>query len=278
MKELRFIDPTSFTTIVTSINFIIGIIIAIIVAILLGITNINLLGAMIYIIPTIIFGTLILSIINCFLESSLYNALVKKMKCIKIDINEDGEITKIDPISTSLLITIINVIVILIYYLATLFFVPLIGSALMNTLMMGGDFTNAMMIYQVITLYVTPMYVLAGIVAIFIISLVATLLEFYLYNFIASKYKGATVKLNKSQGISTLESIDVKSTAIIFTIIGTIFSLIEGIIIGIATKNYISIVTTTITGFIVSIILISIMALLYNILSEKICKLQIELL
>ncbi|MCQ2972241.1 MAG: hypothetical protein MJ209_03000 [archaeon] len=275
-KELRFIDPTSFTLLNVSINFVIVIVVSIIALIVSGIMGMIAVVAMF--IPTVIFGTLMLDISSNFLTSILYNEFTKKLNCIKLDITEDGEIKKISPIPTALMLALIITIIALIFYLMCFLLIPIVGYYLITIMMYSGQLMNAMIISQYCTLLITPLYVVIGLIAIFVASFVTVLIETVLYNLLTNSIGGAVVELKTEDGLTSLESINPVKTATIFAVIDIVLSIIIGLTYVIMSKNYIGFVSQVIGGVIGTFVVVLVFAYLYNILSKKLGKIKVELI
>ena len=80
IKELKSIDLSSYTIISTGVATLISIVIAIIIVGLFAVSVPNSFGVMIYIFPTIVFGTMISNIFVNFSTGYLYNVLSKKYR------------------------------------------------------------------------------------------------------------------------------------------------------------------------------------------------------
>ncbi len=275
-KELRFIDPTSFTLLNVSINFVITIVVSIIALIVSGIMGMIAVVAMF--IPTVIFGTLMLDMSSNFLTSILYNEFTKKLNCIKLDITEDGEIKKISPIPTALMLALTITIIALIFYLMCFLLIPIVGYYLITIMMYSGQLMNAMIISQYYTLLITPLYVVIGLIAIFVASFVTVLIETVLYNLLTNSIGGAVVELKTEDGLTSLESINPVKTATIFAVIDIVLSIIIGLTYVIMSKNYIGFVGQVIGGVIGTFVVVLVFAYLYNILSKKLGKIKVELI
>lgn len=77
VKELKSIDLSSYTIILTGIGVIFALLLSIIVTIGIGIVSPENIGVSIYIIPTIIVGTFMIGIYRYFSEGLFYNLLTK---------------------------------------------------------------------------------------------------------------------------------------------------------------------------------------------------------
>ena len=100
VKELRSIELSSYTIIATAIAVLFSIISSIIMTIAIGITSPNALGVSIYLISTLVVGTLMYTTYNTFCQGFLYNTLGKKLNIIQIAFKDEKEIIKISPATT----------------------------------------------------------------------------------------------------------------------------------------------------------------------------------
>lgn len=274
VKRLKSLDISSVTIMATTISLIFSIIISIIMLVVFGAISLNNKAIMAFIIPTLIFGTLIVSVYRNFIESWLYN-LISKKTSIVFSIEEDGTVTNISTVSTALIIAIITTVMALIEYMVILFLGQLTLSAMVQTFMMTGQQLIAMQLYNLLLVVSNPLYVIGLIVGGFIISFIYVLIGTYIYNLIAGNNYGAKLNIKEN---SSLESIDVKSFAISISIIYLVLGLISGILSAITTGNYLEIAITPIMTFILGFIVTAIIAWLYNVLAPKVGQIKFELI
>ncbi len=274
VKRLKSLDISSVTIMATTISLIFSIIISIIMLVVFGAISLNNIAIMAFIIPTLIFGTLIVSVYRNFIESWLYN-LISKKTSIVFSIEEDGTVTNISTVSTALIIAIITTVMALIEYMVILFLGQLTLSAMVQTFMMTGQQIIAMQLYNLLLVVSNPLYVIGLIVGGFIISFIYVLIGTYIYNLIAGNNYGAKLNIKEN---SSLESIDVKSFAISISIIYLVLGLISGILSAITTGNYLEIAITPIMTFILGFIVTAIIAWLYNVLAPKVGQIKFELI
>lgn len=274
VKRLKSLDISSVTIMATTISLIFSIIISIIMLVVFGAISLNNIAIMAFIIPTLIFGTLIVSVYRNFIESWLYN-LISKKTSIVFSIEEDGTVTNISTVSTALIIAIITTVMALIEYMVILFLGQLTLSAMVQTFMMTGQQLIAMQLYNLLLVVSNPLYVIGLIVGGFIISFIYVLIGTYIYNLIAGNNYGAKLNIKEN---SSLESIDVKSFAISISIIYLVLGLISGILSAITTGNYLEIAITPIITFILGFIVTAIITWLYNVLAPKVGQIKFELI
>ncbi len=275
-KKLTSVDIESYTIISTGINVLISIIISIIVVGLFAIAVPNSFGVMVYLIPTIIFGTMISNIFLRFTEGYLYNILASKFGFIKFDIEEEY-IKKISTRETALIVGCISLIIILLVYLAFSLIIPLFISSLMTILMYGSQTNLVAALYQIMFLISNPTYIAIGILGSIIIVTVFTLLATYIYNILADSERGILVKLTTDDKFTQLESITPLNFAIAIGAICLILNIILGIILIISGVPIFNALVDILMSFVIGFISSYILAVFYNFLSPKLGKLKVEL-
>ena len=278
VKELKSIDLASFTIISTGIAVLFSIVSAILLTIAIGITSPSAIGASIYIITTIIVGTLMYSIYNSFFQGFLYNTLAKRMNTIKIAFKDEKEIIKISTTETAIIISMIITIQTILIYLVSVFLLPLLLSSVVQTLMYSGQSMLAYSIYQFMMLLSQPMTIAMIIFGTFIISFIFILLGCYIYNILANSGRGVVVSLSKEENLTAIDSIDVLKLAIIFAAISCVLNLILGIITLISGGNIASIIGSVIGGLVAGFVEGALLAVFYNFLAPKLGKLKLELI
>lgn len=276
-KKLKSVDVESYTIISTGINALISIIVSIILVGLFAVAVPDSFGVMIYIIPTIIFGTIISNIFLRFTESYLYNVLSSKFGFIKLDIEGDY-IKKISTKETALIVGCISLIMILVIYLAFSLIIPLFLSSFMTILMYGSQMAAAGALYQLMFLISNPLYIAVGIVCTVIIVTVFTLLATYIYNILADSERGILVKLTTEGEFSHLESITPLNFAIAIGAICLILNIVVGIIMIISGVQIFNALVDILMSFVSAFISSYILAVFYNFLAPKLGKLKVELI
>ena len=277
IKEIKSIDLSSFTTVITAINLVFSIIATIILSIVITLVIPNSGSLVLYLIPTIIVGTFMFSIYNIFCDGMFYNLLSKKLKTIAFEI-KDTQIVKISTTETAMMVAIISTIQIILIYLATIFILPLMLSSVMQTLILTGQQTVAYSLYQLMGIISQPTTVLMFIFGVFIITFVFTLLGTYIYNFIASKDRGISLKLSESGNLTQIDSIDTLKIAIATAIIAGMLSIITGAIQLVNGASVFNFVFGIIAGFVCGFIMAYLFALIYNIFADKVGKIKLELI
>lgn len=278
VKELKSIELTSFTTMATGIAVLFSIIAAIIFAIIIGATVPNGIGVVIYLIPTIIIGTLMYNIYNNFFEGFMYNVLAKKLKTIAVAIEGGKEIVKISTSETATMVSIIVTIQFILLYLVSLFILPLTLSSMVQTLMYTGQSSLAYGIYQLLNLISQPTTILILIFGTFIITFVFVLLGTYIYNIMAKSGRGIVLNLSEENGLTVIDSIDSLKLGIMFAVISGILSLITALISLVSGGNLPSLIGSILGGFVGGFIEFYLMGLFYNFLAPKLGKIKIELI
>ncbi len=275
-KELKSIDLSSYTIISTGVATLISILIAIIIIVAFAVSVPNSMGVMIYIFPTIVFGTMISNIFVNFSTGYLYNVLSKRLGFIKFNIEEDS-IKSISAKETGLLVGFITLIMILVIYLATSLILPLIISSFMTLLMYSAQTGIATAMYQTMMLISNPITIAIGIIGSVIIVSVFTLLGIYIYNILASSDREILVKLSKENNLTQLDSITPLNFAIAMGAISLILNIILAAILVISGVPLFNALVDVLIGFVSAFITAMLIALSYNFLAPKLGKLKVEL-
>jgi hypothetical protein len=276
IKELKSVDISSYTVISTGIATLTSIILSIIIVGLLAISVPNSLGTMIYIIPTIVFGTMICTIFFAFSEAYLYNVLSKRFSPIKFDIEENC-IKKISTKETALIVTMITAIITIVVYLALSMIVPLFLSSLITILMYASQTAVATAIYQAMIYISSPLVIAIGLISTIIIMFIFTLLGTYIYNLLGDSDRGILVELKTEDKLTQLESIKPLNFGIAIGAITLILNIILGLIMIISGSNMFGTLSTVLGSFFIAFIEALLIAAFYNFLAPKIGKLKVEL-
>ncbi len=277
VKEIKSIDLSSYTLIMTGIAVLFSILSALVLTIGIGIISPGNIGIAVFIIPTIIVGTFMYTIYNSFSQGLFYNLLSTKLNAIKFTL-EENQIVKISPNETATMLAVIATIQVLLLYLVTVFILPLVLNATIQTLMFGGQELLAYELYQFLILINQPMTIILFIFGTFVITFVFTLIGVYIYNILAKKGKAITVELSNENEMTALDSIDLMSLAIAVAIINGILTLIFAIIMLISGGNIATLLTNVISSIITGFIEAALFAIFYNFLAPKIGKLKLELI
>ncbi len=278
VKELKSVDLSSYTIISTAIAVLFSIISSIVLVIAMGAMSPVAMGISAYLVSTIIVGTLMYTTYNAFCQGFLYNILAKKLNAIQIAFKDDKEITKVSTTPTAIIIAMIMTIQVILLYLVSVFILPLLLNALVQTLIYSGQELLAYSLYQFIFILSQPTTVAMIIFGTFIITFVFVLLGCYIYNILAGTGKGAIVNLSKQDNMTSIESIDVLKLAIVFAVVGGILNLILAIISLISGGDILSAIGNIIGGFIGSFVDGILIAVFYNFLAPKLGKLKLELI
>ena len=278
IKELKSIELTSYTTIMTGITVLFSVILAIIVTIAMGIGVPNGLGIAIYLIPTIIVGAFMLAIYQYFSEGLFYNLLAKKLRTVAIAIKDEKEIVKISTTETAMMVSLIATIQVILMYLVSVMILPLVVNSTIQTLIYSGKDSIAYTFYQLLMILSQPTTIIMLIFGSFIISFVFILIGCYIYNFIAKKGKGIVLNLREENGFTAIDSINPMRLSIAFAIISGILSLFIAIIMIISGVPIMNAISNVLSSFIAGFIGSYIFAIFYNFLAPKLGKLKIELI
>lgn len=275
-KTLKSIDISSYTIISTGVATLLSILISIIIVGVFAVAVPNSIGIMIYVVPTIVFGTLISSIFLNFSYGYIYNVLSKRFGFIKFDIEEDY-IKKISTKETALIVGTTLLIIILVVYLAISLILPLFLSSLMSLLMYASQTDVAGFFYQIMFIISNPISIATGIIGSVIITTVFTLLGTYIYNVLGDSERGILVKLTKEDNITQLDSITPLNFAIALGAISLILNIIIAIVLVISGAPIFNALTAVLLGFISTFITALLIAVFYNFLAPKLGKLKVEL-
>lgn len=278
IKELKSVELSSYTIINTAIAVLFAIISSILITIVMGVTDANAISAGIYLIPTIVVGTLMYTIYNSFFQGFLYNTLTKYIKTIKFVLKDESEIVKVTTTETAIIASMIATIQVILLYLVSVFLLPLMISATMQTLMYAGQSAMAYTLYQFLVLISQPTTIAMIIFGTFIITFVYILLATYIYNLLANSGRGILVNLSQDNGFTAVDSVDIMRFAMVLGIISCILSLISGLIAVISGGTAITLITSIIGGFVSGFIEGALFAFFYNFLAPKLGKLKLELI
>lgn len=278
VKELRSIELSSFTAMITGIGVLFSIISAVLISIGIIALIPNASGVIIYLIPTIVVGTFMYVIYSSFSEGLFYNLLAKKLKTVAIMLKDGKEIVKVSTTETAMMISIIITIQFILLYMVSVFILPLLLTSVIQTLMYTGQTTIAYSLYQLLAVLSQPATILMLIFGTFIITFVFILLGTYIYNFLAKSGRGIVLNLSTENGLTAIDSLDPLKLGIAFAIICGILSLITGIISFISGANFATLIGNVLGGFVGGFIEFYLFGLFYNFLAPKLGKIKIELI
>ena len=277
MKEIKSIDLSSYTIIMTGIAVLFAILSSIVITIGIGIISPEYIGICTFIIPTIIVGAFMYTIYNSFSQGLFYNILSTKLNAIKVTL-EGNKLVKVSPNETATMLAIIATIQVVLLYLVSMFILPLMLNATIQTLIFGGQELLAYNLYQFLIILNQPVTIILFIFGTFVVTFVFVLIGAYIYNFIASKGRAIAVELSKENEMTALDSIEMMNFAIAIAIINAILTLIFAIIMAFSGGNIATLLTNVISSFITGFIEAALFAIFYNFLAPKIGKLKLELI
>ena len=276
LKELKSIDVASYTTILTGISLLISVIVSLIIIVIFALAVPGSIGIMAYIIPTIIFGTLIWAVFLLFSQATLYNALSKKIGAVKLDIN-GNYIKSISSKETTILVTAITIIITIVVYLAVSFIMPMILSSMLTVLMYSGQNEIAMALYQLMITISNPIPIILGLVFASVATLILTLLSTYIYNFLGDSERGITAELSGDGDFTIVESVDPVNFAVAISAVSLIINIILGVIMIVNGTPLLYTTVNILSGFISTFVVCILVVVFYNFLSPRIGKLKVEL-
>ena len=277
--NIKSVDPTTTTINCAAISTILAVIVSIIALIYIGVVGgTSTLAQFGIIICSFIFGTIIVSVYHFFAKTILYNFLSKKLGTVQIDLFENKEIKNVSVKTTSIVLSVINTILFIIYILIAVFFLQVLFNIIYSLIVMfTGNMILAYVAYQIVMLLTDPLFVLGFIFAYLIFSLIKYLISTYLYNGLTGKIYGVLLKLRKEDDMTVIDSINPVNTGLIFGVIQLILGIIMGIISLITAFNLVNFVIIVVSSFIGAFVLVTIVCFLYNKLSSRLGKIKVEL-
>ena len=276
LKELRSIDLASFTIMATSIAVLISVIASVIIAVAIGSASAEAFSFAIYLIPTIVVGTLMYGIYSNFLSAFLYNVLGTKLKKIKMVIT-DGEIVKISLAETAIIVSIISTIELILIYLSSVLIFPLVISTVIQTFAFAGQQNLAYGLYQLLMILSQPITIIIIIAGSFILSFAYCIIGTFIYNFLGNMGRGVRLELSSENNFTVVDSIDSVKLGIVVSVISGVMSIISGVLLLLSGGNGIGAVGSIIIGFVIGFILGTLIGAFYNFLAPRLGKLKIEL-
>ena len=277
IKEIKSIELSSFTTSITGIATLFSIIAVIIISAFLALLVPGTESLIIYLIPTVIVGTLMYTIYSSFCEGFLYNILTKKLKTVAISI-EDNKIVKISTTETAIIVAIITTIQAILLYLVSVLILPITLTSIMQTLMLTGQQTLAYSIYQFVMIISQPTTILLMIFAVFIVTFVFTLIGADIYNIIAKRGRCVELELSENNGLTQIDSLNSLKVAIVCAIIFGIFGIITGILNIVSGGSISTLFGHVLGGFVGGFIEAYLFCVFYNFLAGKLDKIKLELI
>ena len=278
IKEIKSIELASYTVITTSIGIVFSIIAAIALMIPISMSSPEGINIAIYILPTIVVGTLIYETYRNFFEGFIFNALSKRLKKIRFVLNDESEIFQVSTTEPAIITSIILTIEIILLYLVLVMLLPILVTSFIQTLMFTGQQVLAYNLYQFLMILSQPTTILMIIFGTFIITFVFTLLATYIYNILAKSGRGIVVELSDENNLTVLESINTLKFAIAFAVVSGVLNIILAIIMIISGGQPTAALGNIIGGFISGFVLGALISIFYNALSPKLGKLKLELI
>ncbi|MBE6502921.1 MAG: hypothetical protein E7Z76_01320 [Methanobrevibacter sp.] len=278
IKEIKSIELASYTVITTSIGIVFSIIAAIALMIPISMSSPEGINIAIYILPTIVVGTLIYETYRNFFEGFIFNALSKRLKKIRFVLNDESEIVQVSTTEPAIITSIILTIEIILLYLVLVMLLPILVTSFIQTLMFTGQQVLAYNLYQFLMILSQPTTILMIIFGTFIITFVFTLLATYIYNILAKSGRGIVVELSDENNLTVLESINTLKFAIAFAVVSGVLNIILAIIMIISGGQPTAALGNIIGGFISGFVLGALISIFYNVLSPKLGKLKLELI
>lgn len=277
-KNIKQIDLSSFTSMGMCVNTLLSIIFAVILFIVISVmTGGNASSIALVLIPVIVFGTILQSIIHFFGRGFLYNIFVKRLNAINFSI-EDNEVKEIKPLPIALVLALISLVSFIIVYTLIAVFVPAMISSLLQMLMMTGQMGIAMILYNVAMLMISPRIIISLLIASFVFPFLFVLIGAYCYNYLSPIIGGIIVELEDEKDMAIIKRFDPTKTAIIMSIVMTILSVIVSIIMLIVNqKAGMSAIYNIIVTFVLNFVIIFLATYFYNYLAPKLGEVKLKL-
>ena len=278
IKEIKSIELSSFTTMYTAISVIFSVIAAIIFSITMAAVVPDGAGLAIYFIPTLLVGTLVIAIYTAFSSGLIYNFLSKKLNAVAVAIKDDSEIVKISTTEPAVMIAVITTVQIILLYLVSVLLLPMLLGSMVQTLMLSGQAAVAYTLYQLMMVLSQPVTILIIIFGTFIITFVFTLIGCYIYNAMANRGRGISVKLSDEDKLTSVDSFNPLKLAVMFAVISGVLNIILGIISLISGAPALNVLVNIVTGFIMGFVEFYLIGVFYNFLAPKIGTVKLKLI
>ncbi|OWT33491.1 hypothetical protein BGI41_02085 [Methanobrevibacter sp. 87.7] len=277
-KNIKQIELSSFTTMGMSIYALLSVILAVLLFIVIfAMTGGKVASIALILIPVIVFGTILHSIVHFFGRGLLYNVFVKKLNAINFSI-EDNEVKEIKPLPIALVLALISLVCFIIVYTLIAVFVPTMISSFLQLLMMSGQMGIAMILYNVVMLMLSPRIIISLIIASFVFPFLFVLIGAYCYNYIAPSVGGIGVELEDDGDLTLIKSFNPTKTALIMAIIVTILSVIVSVIMLIVNQDLgMSAVYNIISAFVLNFVGVFLATYFYNYLAPRIGEVKLNL-
>jgi hypothetical protein len=292
IKDIKSVKIVPFTLMNSSITAVIGLIYGIAFAIMFGLSiGSSLPGITAGMIATIVIGSILafptvmflVSVLQSFLIALLYNQLVPRLGAIQLGFEDLKQIQTVPVVPFALMNASIGGIL---TFLMMLIIGPLFAFGIQSAALAGGAGVPGLsnigsfgLLWMIILIVGIPIVAFVGI-------FIATAIAVIVYNLLAPKIGGVELNFSSASGnFFEIESVPVVKFALILTLVLTVIQLILGIIdliVSIAIGSsavgaLIGLVARVVTILVVSFILYSVMAYMYNYLRPKIGGIKLEI-
>lgn len=301
MVEIKSVELAPFTLLNSSVEAILALISAIILLIVAGIFGavipqlggfITALGVAAIIVFPI--STFFFTIMISFFSALLYNTLVPRLGGVKLEL-EGSDVISIPVVPFALILSAIGAIwafivgLFLAFASAPLFALisspEVLSQALTNVPNATATAIPNASAFAGASIFVALLLIIGLPIVAFVVGFIANALTAIFYNFIAVKVAKLKLEFENVAGtLHELRSIPVVPAALSLAIVQLVWGVISGIlnlignsVSGDLTVGVISLVTTIIGNFIITFIVVALMAWIYNFLVPKIGGIKLDL-
>ncbi|HOI72099.1 MAG TPA: hypothetical protein PLC38_07430 [Methanobacterium sp.] len=305
MVEIKSVELAPFTMLTSSVQAILALILAIITLIVAGIFGavIPQLGGFIIalgVAAIIVFpiSSFFITIVISFFSALLYNTLVPRLGGVKLEL-EGSDVTSIPVVPFALILSAISAIwafivgLFLAFASAPLF--AILGSSseilsqIINNVTTATNATAAAIpnasAFAGAGVFFALLLIIGLPIIVFVVGFIGNALTAIFYNLIAVRVAKLKLEFENVAGtLHELRSIPVVPAALSLAIVQLVFGVITGILnlinwsaMGDPAVGAVSLVTTIISNFIITFIVVALIAWIYNFLVPKIGGIKVDL-
>lgn len=291
LKEIKSIRVVPFTLMSSSISAVLGFLYAIVLVVIMGIAGTSLsqgnLGAgtlatlaitMILALPT---ASFLITTLQSFLETVLYNIFVPRLGGIKLELEDLNEVKSVPVVPFALMVSsIVTVLMFLVMLILGPLFMSLIQGAALSGRIPGVESLGALGILGILIMIIGVPIVT------FVVVFIVSALTAIFYNLLAPKIGGIQLEFALlSEKLHEIKSIPVVKFAVILTVVGAILAFIFGILgmaLSIAggtsaSSAALDLLINVVINFVIGFVVYAITAALYNFLAPQIGTVKLEL-
>lgn len=305
MVEIKSIELAPFTLLTSTVNAVLAFILAIIALIVAGIFGavIPQLGGAIValgVAAIIVFpvSTFFITIVISFFSALLYNTLVSRLGGVQLEL-EGSDVTSIPVVPFALILSVIGAIwalivgVFLAFSSAPLFAFlssspEFLSQAINNTTAATNATVTAIPTANAFAgagIFIALALIIGLPIVVFVGGFIGNALTAIFYNYIAVKVAKLKLEFENITGtLHELKSIPVVPAALSIAIVQLIFGVISGIlnlimysVQGDPVVGVVSLITTIISNFVITFIIVALLAWIYNYLVPKIGGIKVDM-